>query len=205
MRCINGQWSPGGATVFPGMVRLPDHSCQIGVPIDDTRTLYIYYYTHDPAELKRELGLDWPPQKDPREIPVFEVPVPATEGEMDWGLLDNNSGQDLGMWSSQGAIVDRTKEHLAQSDQGVVLYRQLLAEQIKIVEDGGEPINTFRDPARNRCIEIPCGTRGANGALFALRNAAGVDRTFSARKYSPIFRAAALKERGEAALKDPVT
>lgn len=134
----------------------------------------------------------------------FQSPRKTSAGST-WGLLDNNSGQDLGMWISQGEIVDRAKEHLAQSDQGVVLYRRLLAEQLKIVEDGGEPINTFRDTERNRRIEIPCGTRGANGALFALRNAAGLDRTFSARKYSPIFRAAALKERGEAALKEPVT
>jgi 5,5'-dehydrodivanillate O-demethylase len=205
MRWINNEWSPGGATVFPSMVRLPDNSCQIGVPMDDTHTLYFYYFAHDPDELKTQLGLEWVPQKDPREIPVYQVPVPQTKGELDWSILDNNSGQDLGMWRSQGEIMDRTREHLASSDQGIVLYRQLLEEQIKITEDGGEPMNVFRDPSRNECLAIPCGARGVKGAFVAFRNTAGVDLTFSARKYSPIFRAAAIKERGEKALKDPVT
>jgi hypothetical protein len=35
------------------------------------------------------------------------------------------------------------------------MYRRLLLEQIKIVEDGGEPMNTFRDPAKNKMIMLP--------------------------------------------------
>jgi len=203
-RYVDGEWSPTAGLVFPHMVRTPDGAFQITVPMDDTRSLYIYYFTYDPAELRTELGLEWPPEEDPRKIPVFAVPVPEIDGGLDWRILDNNSGQDLGTWRSQGEIYDRTKEHLGQSDRGVIFYRQLLDEQLQIVEDGGEPMNTFRDPERNRCLAIPCGARGVDGALFALRNAAGVDRTFSARKYSPVFRAAAIKERGEAALKEPV-
>ena len=30
----------------------------------------------------------------------------------------------------------------------------MLEEQIAIVEDGGDPINTFRDPAENQCIVL---------------------------------------------------
>jgi 5,5'-dehydrodivanillate O-demethylase len=196
---MNGKWIPGGATVFPYMLGLPDGSFQISMPADDTHTYYIYYFTYDPADLKRELGLDWPAQNDPRDIPVFQVPVPKVEGGLDWPMLDNNSGQDLGILCSQGEIVERSRERLGQGDQGIVLYRQLLEEQIKIVEDGGEPMNTFRDPARNECINIPRGT-----GLLLYRNKDGPERTVAARKYSPIFRAALVKERGEAALDEPV-
>ncbi len=198
-RFIDGNWVPGGATVFPYILGLPDGSFQISVPVDDTRTFYIYYLTYDPADLKRELGLEWQPQEDPRDIPVFEVPVPEVLAELDWPMLDNNSGQDLGMLCSQGEIVDRTQEHLGHGDQGIILYRQLLEEQIQIVQDDGEPMNTYRDPASNQCIEIPRGT-----GLLRYRNADGVERTVAARKYSPIFRAAAVKEHGEAALDEPV-
>ena len=198
-RLVDGKWILGGATVFPYTLGMPDGSFQISVPADDTHTLYIYYFTYDPADLKRELGLDWPPQKDPREIPVFQVPVPDILAELDWPMLDNNSGQDLGMICSQGAIVDRSRERLGQSDQGIVLYRQLLEEQIQAVESGREPMNTFRDPIRNQCVQIERGT-----GLLLYRNRDGVERTVAARKYSPIFRAAVIKERGEEALKEPV-
>jgi hypothetical protein len=33
-----------------------------------------------------------------------------------------------------------------------VLFRKLLAEQIKVVEEGGEPIALVRDPAKNQMI-----------------------------------------------------
>jgi hypothetical protein len=34
------------------------------------------------------------------------------------------------------------------------MFRQLLAEQMKIVEEGGEPMALIRDPAQNQIIEF---------------------------------------------------
>ena len=56
---------------------------------------------------------------------------------------------------TQGSLAERELERLAESDKGIILYRRMLQEQMGIVEDGGEPINVFRDPAKNKFIHIP--------------------------------------------------
>jgi 5,5'-dehydrodivanillate O-demethylase oxygenase subunit len=62
--------------------------------------------------------------------------------------------QDVLMWYSQGDTTDRTREHLGRGDAGVLLYRKLLEEGLQKVEHGEDPINVFRDPASNQCIEL---------------------------------------------------
>ena len=173
------------------------------IPMDDTHVFNIYYFTYDPVELKTELEIDWEPQTDPRDIPIFEVPLAGSPGGVpDWPLLDNAGAQDTAILSSQGEIADRTNEHLGLSDRGVIWYRQLLEEQIAIVEEGGDPVGTFRDPATNEYLEVPTGERGAMGWRF--RDADGVILHNLSRKYSPVFRAAVVKLHGEAALNEPV-
>jgi 5,5'-dehydrodivanillate O-demethylase len=55
-------------------------------------------------------------------------------------------------WETQGPLYDRSQEHLGATDRGIVLFRQLLAEQITVVEQGGEPMALVRDPAQNDVI-----------------------------------------------------
>ena len=55
--------------------------------------------------------------------------------------LDAITGQDVMAWVSQGPIIDRTKERLADTDRGIILYRKLLFEQVARVEAGLDPIN----------------------------------------------------------------
>jgi 5,5'-dehydrodivanillate O-demethylase len=52
-------------------------------------------------------------------------------------------------WVEQGPISDRTQEHLVSSDKGVVLYHNLLLEQIELVARGGDPMGVVRDPEKN--------------------------------------------------------
>ena len=59
----------------------------------------------------------------------------------DWVL-----GQDILAWAAQGEMADRSTEHLAETDRGLILYRRMLDEQIKVVEAGGDPLNVFRQP-----------------------------------------------------------
>ena len=47
-------------------------------------------------------------------------------------------------WETQGPIADRTVERLGVSDMGIAIWRRLLHEQIKIVQDGGDPMCVFR-------------------------------------------------------------
>ena len=86
-------------------------------------------------------------------MPTFEVPIKD--------LPDFVAGQDLMVWASQGECLDRTAERLTESDRGIVMFRQLLNEQIDVVRDGGDPINTFRDPEANQCIRLSMEDRGS--------------------------------------------
>ena len=194
----------GDLVLFPCFPMMADDSLQIRVPVDDTHTLFIWYNTFG-AEGRAELRIKEQPPQDPRRAPVYEVPMPKVDeaGGVPWEMMDNNGGQDLAMWHSQGDIADRTKEHLGYGDAGVVLYRKLLEGQIKVVEDGGEPVNTFRDPGANRSIDTT--VEKAGGLWFFGRLKGGrVNRTHAARKYSPIYREATRQIEGEEALSRPI-
>ena len=123
---------------------------QIRVPMDDTHTYYIWYGVRDPLEWEEQ-------NQKPEDIPVFRVPMPGVDenGVPVWDLLDNNSGQDNMAWQSQGPVTQRWLEKLGQSDVGLIMFRRLLNEQIDIVEDGGDPMNVFRDPEKNKEIVLP--------------------------------------------------
>ncbi|MCH7482310.1 MAG: hypothetical protein IIC31_05710 [Chloroflexi bacterium] len=58
-------------------------------------------------------------------------------------------------WTSQGPISERNKEKLGESDKGLIMYRRLLQEQMKIVADGGDPMNTFREEGTNLNLYVP--------------------------------------------------
>lgn len=117
---------------------------QIGVPLDDTTTWHISYhcYVFPP-------GVGTPPQNMP---PYVEVPLQNNDGEY---ILDYVLGQDMVAWYGQGDITDRTLEHLGASDACIIAYRKLLKEQIRRVAQGKEPMNVFRDPARNIRLAPP--------------------------------------------------
>ena len=57
--------------------------------------------------------------------------------------------QDEMAWIGQGPISDRTQEHLVTSDKGVILYHNLILENIAKVERGEDPMGVIRDAARN--------------------------------------------------------
>ncbi len=177
----HANWNQGHVICFPFMLRQD----QIRVPIDDTHTLYWWYNVH-----KQRAG---DPDQRAEDIPLYKVPLPGVdeEGMPIWDVMDNNSGQDNYAWQSQGAITPRWTEHLGESDKGIILYRRLLREQMKIVEDDGDPMNTFRDPARNVSIHVPHENddpnyRGRSGQqAFEWAQAGGIS-TGGAGKYSPV-------------------
>jgi 5,5'-dehydrodivanillate O-demethylase oxygenase subunit len=110
---------------------------QIGVPIDDENTWHITYYCFTfPPEIEM-------PQQD--SVPYIELPLKDERGEY---ILDLILAQDMVAWYGQGTMVDRSQEHLAASDKTVIDYRRMLKEQIRVVQEGGEPMNVFRDPEK---------------------------------------------------------
>jgi 5,5'-dehydrodivanillate O-demethylase len=111
-------------------------------PVNDTSTrIFVAWFTPN------ETGED---EAQPSTIPV-EVLKDDVLPNGDYAL-NNFDSQDRMAWETQGAIVDRTAEHLGVSDTGVVMLRKLLDEQISVVEAGGEPMGVLRDPEKNAII-----------------------------------------------------
>jgi 5,5'-dehydrodivanillate O-demethylase oxygenase subunit len=113
----------------------PRSEYQIRVPMDDTHTLHICYQTYcAPPGVKA-------PEQD--VVPWYEPPLFDEKGRP---VLDYVLAQDVMAWRAQGAIVDRSVEILGRTDIPIVLLRQQLDEQIRLVEQGSDPMNVFREP-----------------------------------------------------------
>ena len=59
------------------------------------------------------------------------------------------------IWLNQEPIINRTKEHLTESDAGVVMLRGKLFSQMALIQDGGEPKALIFDPAENQKLLLP--------------------------------------------------
>jgi hypothetical protein len=64
-----------------------------------------------------------------------------------WGIPSRD--QDQMAVETQGPIADRASEHLASSDRGVLLLRDLVQEAIADVRQGRDPIGVLRDVEDN--------------------------------------------------------
>ena len=145
-------WKIGHWLVFPSSQKGPD-MLRLRVPVDDTHTAQWYYSVHPLNEGERQSA---------DEIPLYEMPSPVLDrhGHPQWHLLDGDvDPQDNAIFASQGVVYDRTGESLWDSDKGVVLYRHLLDNQLKLVQAGKDPMNVFRDPAKNVCLALPTESR----------------------------------------------
>ena len=132
-------WTRGHPILFPNILLVGDERTvryQIRVPVDDTHTMHYNYNT-------------WPRKEDKARwegIPVSHTSLYEADGRI---VADNVFKQDALAWVAQGGISDRTQEHLVTSDKGVILYHNLLLEQIGKVERGEDPMGLVRDVALN--------------------------------------------------------
>ena len=135
-------WRIGHPIVFPNVLRVGT-TFQIRVPMDDTHTWHLMYgaYPKPPGE----------PGYQQEKIPFYQIPLKDSGARF---VTDFVLGQDMMAWATQGELADRGQEKLGESDKGIILYRRLLREQMALVEDGGEPMNTFRDAEQNEIIHL---------------------------------------------------
>ena len=126
--------------IFPNNLRQAN-STQFRVPIDDTHTWHVHVI-FDPSD-------DGRIETEPEDLPVkymedFKDPPdglhPFTKFTMHVPLA-----QDTMTWETAGPIADRTQEHLASSDKGIVLFREILRREIQKVQQGIDPIGVFRN------------------------------------------------------------
>ena len=140
-------WKIGHWLIFPTIQKGPD-MLRFRVPVDETHTAQWYYSIHPFNEGERQTK---------EQMPLYHMPSPQLDshGQPMYELLNNDvDPQDNAIFISQGAIYDRTKERLGESDHGLVLFRHLLDNQIKLIAAGKDPINTFRDPKKNVRLEL---------------------------------------------------
>ncbi len=114
------------------------------MPIDDftTRTFTLKFFPNASGKRGNE-------EKQPRP-----KPPPLMRGtRRQWDMATIN-GQDNAAQVGQGALVDRSQEHLGFSDRGVILVRKLWKIAIDTAQRGDDPPNLIRDAAQNRLVHV---------------------------------------------------
>ena len=151
--------------LFPSHVRhsaarideQPRQVVRFRVPKDDytTNTYYIDFYPHKDGK---------PTQPVPLRVKGFRKSVPGVYDRVQdgWWNLPNRE-QDRVAQESQGVIADRTKEHLATSDQGILMLRKMIRDSIEAVQQGKDPIGVIRDEQRSDYLRLEPGCRRGAG------------------------------------------
>ncbi len=137
-------WVVGRWTLWPNVfhpANVGTSSAVYSVPIDDEHTLQVYRVCF--------LG----PAVDQQTIPYYHAPY-IDPSEKPWAH-DFQQNQDAHCLTGQGTVVDRTREHLGESDRGVIMLRKCFFEQMKVVASGGEPKAIIRDSSVNNKIALP--------------------------------------------------
>ncbi|MCH7656032.1 MAG: Rieske 2Fe-2S domain-containing protein [Chloroflexi bacterium] len=127
--------------IFPHILR-QGPSTQFRTPIDDEHTLHLHI-NFTATEDGSEPPDAWHPvveYQEPCKEPVDGL-HPNTHFTQ-WAIIP----QDHMAWETQGPVANRAVEHLSYSDRGVVLFRQLVREQIEKVQRGEDPMGIYRDP-----------------------------------------------------------
>jgi 5,5'-dehydrodivanillate O-demethylase len=130
-------WRIGHPILFPYTLRVGQENWfefQYRVPVDDTHTLHLMYTVLVPDEGETA------PYQD--VVPYENRPLYFEDGRI---KDDYVVGQDQLAWVIQGDITNRPAEALGVTDVGIIMFRNMLDEQMKVVEDGGDPVNVHRE------------------------------------------------------------
>ena len=128
--------------VFRAKDKMLRHNLQIRVPVDDSHTqVFMVYF--EPNETDRS-----PADGD---APWEYFPIRDEHGRY---RLDHVLVQDSMVWETQGGIADRTQEHLGAGDEGIIILRKLLREQIEAVQSGRDPLGLIRHADKNGILEF---------------------------------------------------
>lgn len=135
-------WRVGRVCLWPNGLYVG--SFEWSVPIDDERTLRVRW-SNDALPGNRPFHQEKIPHwyaavADPRTAPRRGAPT---------------THQDFAAFLGQGTVADRTREHLGESDRGVVMMRKRFVADLKRIENGLDPKGILRDPDRNERIPLP--------------------------------------------------
>jgi len=132
--------------IFPNILFVPvrtGYAMHFRTPIDDLNT-QVFQFRFSPSK-------DGAVPEQPEDAPIEYVSTKNADGEFH---LDHFASQDHMAWESQGALANRDREHLGESDRGIVMFRKLLSEQIAAVQRGADPIGVNRNPRNDETIQL---------------------------------------------------
>ena len=141
-------WQIGRVCLWPNALFTGDHF-EWRVPIDDENTL----------------SVTWVFNRVPRDRePYVQERIPAWHGPVrdpETGRWISNyiMNQDFVAWIGQGTVADRTQEHLATSDRGVLMLRKRFLSDLDALVKGEDPKAVIRDPVANQCLPLPIAER----------------------------------------------
>ena len=140
-------WAVGRVALWPNGFYLGDHF-EWRVPIDDENTLSITWaFSRVPQEME---------PFDQGAIPAWRGPIADADGR--W-ITSHVMNQDFVAWVGQGVIADRTQEHLAASDKGILMMRRRFLAELDATAKGAEPKGLIRDPEKNKAVQLPAANR----------------------------------------------
>ncbi|MBL0422411.1 Rieske 2Fe-2S domain-containing protein [Ramlibacter sp. AW1] len=147
------------STVFvaPWTVLIPPNNlynvANVNVPADDTHTNFYFIAWGHPSQtpetetwrkfLGQTVGVDLDAYYRP--LRNFDNRFWQDRQAMKAGNFTGIKGfpnQDIAMWTTMGAIADRTHERLGASDVAVVQFRRQMLEALQAFRDGGQAIGT---------------------------------------------------------------
>jgi 5,5'-dehydrodivanillate O-demethylase len=156
-------WRVGRTCIWPNGVFSGDaRSCHFDwkVPVDDSHTVNVSWFIDRVApgtELPEKRVFHWYADLKKRWQETVEPQdggQPYVYGREEW-ITSHPMNRSFVIWLNQAPIVDRSKEHLADTDKGVVMLRDKLFSQVALIADGGEPKAVLRDPAANHRLLVP--------------------------------------------------
>lgn len=145
-------WTTGHPIIFPNTLAV-GRSFQFRVPADDENTLHITYTAR----------LAEPGEEPQTVVPKTEAPYIHDNGRL---VVETILGQDMMAWVTQGPIAKREIEILAKSDFGIVMYRNMMLENLDKLERG-EPLKGLVWDAERNKVSMP--VIRENNALRAMR------------------------------------
>jgi 5,5'-dehydrodivanillate O-demethylase len=142
-----GAWSIGRTALWPnGLFAGDEHSARLEwhVPTDETHTRVFMRFFDKAA----------PGTRLPKERTVAWYANLKDDDNDEW-LSERVLNRTFTIWLEQGAVLDRTREHLVDSDRGLNILRDKYTTQMSLIADGAEPKAVLRDPEANRRLRLP--------------------------------------------------
>src|SRR5213080_1823006 len=130
--------------IFPNMLMVPatnGYNMHFRTPVDDQNT-QIFHVRFNPTRDGVEVPEDPPAQ------------FVSTKNEAGEFHMESFPSQDQMAWETQGPVANRPNEHLGESDRGIILFRKLLRDQIRTVQNGADPVGVNRDPQKDEVIRL---------------------------------------------------